>query len=39
MPLADNFPVLDNRRFADIVAGARTRIPRDTPEWTGLQRR
>jgi predicted phage baseplate assembly protein len=34
MPLADNFPVLDNRRFADIVAEARTRIPRYTPEWT-----
>ncbi len=34
MPLASNFPVLDNRRFDDIVAEARVRIPRYTPEWT-----
>ena len=34
MPLAANFPVLDNRRFDDIVAEARARIPRYTPEWT-----
>jgi predicted phage baseplate assembly protein len=29
-------PVLDDRRFADLVAEARTRIPRYTPEWTDL---
>lgn len=34
MPLASNFPVLDNRSFDDIVAEARARIPRYTPEWT-----
>jgi predicted phage baseplate assembly protein len=34
MPLADNLPVIDNRRFDDLVAEARTRIPRYTPEWT-----
>jgi predicted phage baseplate assembly protein len=27
-------PNIDNRRFADIVAEARTLIPRYTPEWT-----
>ncbi|MGK7865366.1 putative baseplate assembly protein [Falsiroseomonas sp. E2-1-a4] len=34
MPLADGFPRLDDRRFADIVNEARARIPRYTPEWT-----
>src|ERR1051326_1316268 len=34
MPLADLMPVIDNRRFDDLVAEARTRIPRYTPEWT-----
>jgi predicted phage baseplate assembly protein len=34
MPLADRMPVLDDRRFDDLVAEARTRIPRYTPEWT-----
>ena len=34
MPL--QAPSIDNRRFADIVAEARTRIPRYTPEWTDL---
>uniref|UniRef100_UPI0035CBCB26 putative baseplate assembly protein n=1 Tax=uncultured Sphingomonas sp. TaxID=158754 RepID=UPI0035CBCB26 len=34
MPLASNFPVLDDRNFDDIVAEAKTRIPRYTPEWT-----
>lgn len=34
MPLAANFPVIDNRRFADIVDEAKARIPRYTPEWT-----
>lgn len=34
MPLASHFPVLDNRRFDDIVAEAQARIPRYTPEWT-----
>jgi predicted phage baseplate assembly protein len=29
-------PSIDNRRFADIVAEARTRIPRYAPEWTDL---
>jgi predicted phage baseplate assembly protein len=29
-------PVLDDRRWADIVAEAKARIPRYTPEWTDL---
>jgi len=36
MPLSDNLPVIDDRRYADLVAEARTRIPRYTPEWTDL---
>jgi predicted phage baseplate assembly protein len=34
MPLANLLPVIDDRRFDDIVAEARTRIARYTPEWT-----
>jgi predicted phage baseplate assembly protein len=34
MPLASHFPVLDNRKFDDLVAEAKARIPRYTPEWT-----
>lgn len=33
MPLKDAFPVLDDRRYGDLVAEIRTRIPRYTPEW------
>ena len=33
MPLTDATPVLDDRRYEDIVAEIRTRIPRYTPEW------
>ena len=33
MPLEANLPVIDDRRFDDIVAEARTRIARYTPEW------
>lgn len=33
MPLKDAFPVLDDRRYGDIVAEIRTRIPRYAPEW------
>jgi Baseplate J-like protein len=29
-------PVLDDRRFADLIAEARTLIPRYTPEWTNF---
>lgn len=36
MPLADALPVIDDRRYDDILAEARTRIPRYTPEWTDL---
>lgn len=36
MPLIDNLPVIDDRRYADLVAEARTRIPRYTPEWNDL---
>lgn len=36
MPLSDNLPVIDDRRYADLVAEARTRIPRYTPEWNDL---
>jgi predicted phage baseplate assembly protein len=34
--LKDLYPVIDDRRYADLVAEARTRIPRYTPEWTDL---
>jgi predicted phage baseplate assembly protein len=34
MPL--QAPNIDNRSFSDILAEARTRIPRYTPEWTDL---
>ena len=34
MPLADYIPRLDDRRFDDLLAEARARIPRYTPEWT-----
>ena len=34
MPISALIPVIDDRTFADIVAEARTRIPRYTPEWT-----
>jgi predicted phage baseplate assembly protein len=36
MPLADLYPIIDDRRYSDIVAEARTRIPRYTSEWTDL---
>lgn len=36
MPLETLVPVIDDRRFDDIVAEARTRIARYTPEWTDL---
>lgn len=36
MPLDALLPVIDDRRFDDILAEARTRIPRYTPEWTDL---
>jgi predicted phage baseplate assembly protein len=36
MPLAANLPVIDNRRYDELVAELRTRIPRYTPEWTDL---
>lgn len=34
MPLDDYIPRIDDRRFDDIVAEARTRIARYTPEWS-----
>ncbi len=36
MPIKDLVPVIDDRTYADLVAEARTRIPRYTPEWTDL---
>ena len=36
MPLNDHFPVIDDRSFTDLVAEARSRIPRYTSEWTDL---
>jgi predicted phage baseplate assembly protein len=36
MPLVDYIPSIDNRRYDDILAEARTRIPRYTSEWTDL---
>jgi len=35
MPLSDNLPVIDDRRYGDILEELRTRIPRYTPEWQG----
>ncbi|MBV9927294.1 MAG: putative baseplate assembly protein [Acidobacteria bacterium] len=34
MPIDANIPVIDDRRYDDIVAEARTRIARYTPEWS-----
>lgn len=34
MPLSAQLPVIDNRKFDDIVAEAQTLIPRYTQEWT-----
>ena len=34
MPLESALPVIDDRRYDDIVAEVRARIPRYTPEWT-----
>ncbi len=34
MPLKDALPVIDDRRYDDIVAEMRTRVARYTPEWT-----
>ena len=34
MPLDDYIPQIDDRRYDDIVAEFRARIPRYTPEWT-----
>ena len=36
MPLSAEYPVIDDRRYADLVAEARTRIPRYAPEWNDL---
>lgn len=36
MALENEYPVIDDRRYADILAEARARIPRYTPEWTDL---
>src|SRR6516165_6031329 len=34
MPLQDADPVIDDRRFDQLLAEVRTRIARYTPEWT-----
>lgn len=36
MPLRNEYPVIDDRRYADLVQEARARIPRYTSEWTDL---
>jgi predicted phage baseplate assembly protein len=36
MPLNAEYPIIDDRRYADLVAEARTRIPRYAPEWNDL---
>lgn len=36
MPLQEYFPVIDDRPYDTLVAEARSRIPRYTPEWTDL---
>lgn len=35
MPLNEFLPVIDDRRYGDILNELRTRIPRYTPEWKG----
>jgi predicted phage baseplate assembly protein len=35
MPLNQHVPVIDDRRYSDILDELRTRIPRYTPEWKG----
>jgi predicted phage baseplate assembly protein len=35
MPLNEHLPVIDDRRYSDILEELRTRIPRYTPEWRG----
>lgn len=35
MPLSDLLPLIDDRRYSDILDELRTRIPRYTPEWKG----
>ena len=35
MPLNEFTPVIDDRRYSDILDELRTRIPRYTPEWKG----
>lgn len=34
MPLADQYPVLDDRSFPELVDEVKARIPRYAPEWT-----
>lgn len=36
MPLKSEIPSIDDRRYADLIAEARARVPRYTPEWTDL---
>jgi hypothetical protein len=36
MPLQDELPVIDDRRYSDLVDEARTRIPRYASEWTDV---
>jgi predicted phage baseplate assembly protein len=36
MPLSDVIPVIDDRRYDQLVAEIRTRIARYTPEWTPI---
>ena len=36
MPLQDYLPLIDDRSYDTLVAEARSRIPRYTPEWTNL---
>lgn len=36
MPLNASLPVIDDRRFEELLEEARARVPRYTPEWTDL---
>ncbi len=36
MPLQSYLPVIDDRRYSDMLDELRTRVPRYTPEWTDL---
>lgn len=36
MPLKNEYPSIDDRRYSDLIAEVRSRVPRYTSEWTDL---